>query len=361
MRILSVQNSGSIPLISKSFQAMARLCDLRTIIRAVFSSTLKSFAIMTDNLLSPSKNAYSRWEEDKQSLLLLRRVRLKLTFNFSLPFFGIEDDPTSPKVYQPYLDPEGDILLLETFLNNDPSLSPPNQGNYLPEVRKKLKICEAKYEKSSVDEPPEVELEDLPSHLEYAFLEGDNKLLKVMASLPTRRVNSPSNTSIIALLILKNDLLRIKESLFQTKNGIRLMLAPRLSKAKHSAIPGKSHGIKHLPGSPNFLGNFLRRTTEKCSFNGVWAISLNFSLFLIKALRVESNYRLRDWRSNGLRSEDWLFRLDNLRVKNPLLKNLMFEESELGKLEVGKPGVDKQERKENQEVEFDLTSSEDDS
>nr|GEX30510.1 hypothetical protein [Tanacetum cinerariifolium] len=34
---------------------------------------------------------------------------------------------------------------------------------------------------------------------------------------------------------------------------------------------------------------------------------------------------------------------------------------DLGKLEVGKPGVDKQEREENQEVEFDLTSSEDDS
>nr|GEZ47760.1 hypothetical protein [Tanacetum cinerariifolium] len=53
-------------------------------------------------------------------------------------------------------------------------------------------------------------------------------------------------------------------------------------------------------------------------------------------------------------------------MKNPPLKHLVFEESELdkqelGKLEVGKPGVDKQEREENQEVEFDLTSSEDNS
>nr|GEU55922.1 reverse transcriptase domain-containing protein [Tanacetum cinerariifolium] len=30
--------------------------------------------------------------------------------------------------------------------------------------------------KSSIDEPPEVKLKDLPPHLEYAFLEGDNKL-----------------------------------------------------------------------------------------------------------------------------------------------------------------------------------------
>nr|GEX30428.1 DNA-directed DNA polymerase [Tanacetum cinerariifolium] len=64
----------------------------------------------------------------------------------------------------------------EAFLNDDPSLPPPNQGNYLPKVRKELKICEAKFDKSSVDEPPEVELKDLPPHLEYTFLEGDDKL-----------------------------------------------------------------------------------------------------------------------------------------------------------------------------------------
>nr|GEW81374.1 reverse transcriptase domain-containing protein [Tanacetum cinerariifolium] len=70
-------------------------------------------------------------------------------------FFAIEDDPTSSKVDQSYLDPEGDILLLEAFLNDDPSLPPPNQGNYMPEVHKELKIYEAKSEKSSVDEPLE--------------------------------------------------------------------------------------------------------------------------------------------------------------------------------------------------------------
>nr|GEV30039.1 reverse transcriptase domain-containing protein [Tanacetum cinerariifolium] len=70
-------------------------------------------------------------------------------------FLAIKDDPSSPEFYQPYLDPERDILLLEAFLNDDPSLPPPNQGNYLPEVRTELKIYEAKSDKSSVDEPPE--------------------------------------------------------------------------------------------------------------------------------------------------------------------------------------------------------------
>nr|GEU99680.1 reverse transcriptase domain-containing protein [Tanacetum cinerariifolium] len=68
-------------------------------------------------------------------------------------FLAIEDDPTSPKVNQSYLDPEGDMLLLEAFLNDDPSLPPLNQENYLPEVCKELKIYEAKSDKSSTDEP----------------------------------------------------------------------------------------------------------------------------------------------------------------------------------------------------------------
>nr|GEW14860.1 reverse transcriptase domain-containing protein [Tanacetum cinerariifolium] len=37
-------------------------------------------------------------------------------------FLALDDDPTSPKVDQSYLDPERDILLLEAFLNDDPSL-----------------------------------------------------------------------------------------------------------------------------------------------------------------------------------------------------------------------------------------------
>nr|GEX69028.1 reverse transcriptase domain-containing protein [Tanacetum cinerariifolium] len=86
-------------------------------------------------------------------------------------FLALEDDPTSPKVDQSYVDTKRDILLLEAFLNDKSSLPPPNQGNYFPEVRKELKIYEAKSDKSSIDEPPEVKLKDLPPHLKYVFLE----------------------------------------------------------------------------------------------------------------------------------------------------------------------------------------------
>ncbi|GJT27688.1 reverse transcriptase domain-containing protein [Tanacetum coccineum] len=69
-------------------------------------------------------------------------------------------------------DPEGDIVLLEKLLNNDPSS---------PLPPKELHFEELKIIKSFIDDPLELELKDLPSHLEYAFLEGTNKLPIVIA------------------------------------------------------------------------------------------------------------------------------------------------------------------------------------
>ncbi|GKF43762.1 hypothetical protein Tco_0130314, partial [Tanacetum coccineum] len=95
-------------------------------------------------------------------------------------FLALEDDPTSPEVDDSYYEPDGDILILEAYLNDDPS-PPPNQGNYFLEIRKELKVCEAKTDKYSIDEPPKVELKDLPPHLEYVFLDGDDKLPVIIA------------------------------------------------------------------------------------------------------------------------------------------------------------------------------------
>ncbi|GJW84794.1 reverse transcriptase domain-containing protein [Tanacetum coccineum] len=67
------------------------------------------------------------------------------------------------RIYDADFDPEGDLLLLEKLLNNDPSSPlPPN----------KLHFEEVKTIKSSIDDPPELELKDLPSHLEYACFES---------------------------------------------------------------------------------------------------------------------------------------------------------------------------------------------
>ncbi|GJT20513.1 reverse transcriptase domain-containing protein, partial [Tanacetum coccineum] len=69
-----------------------------------------------------------------------------------------------------YYDTEGDILYLEKLLNEDPSLTLPPMKN------DDLKQVDVTLTKPSIEEPPELELKDLPSHLEYAFLEGTDKL-----------------------------------------------------------------------------------------------------------------------------------------------------------------------------------------
>nr|GEY40565.1 reverse transcriptase domain-containing protein [Tanacetum cinerariifolium] len=90
-------------------------------------------------------------------------------------FLAVDDEPISPEFDATYYDPEGDILILEALLNSDPEPPLPNQQQYFPEAHKDLKVVEPKNNKSSNDEPPEVELKELPPHLEYAFLGENNK------------------------------------------------------------------------------------------------------------------------------------------------------------------------------------------
>nr|GEZ75507.1 hypothetical protein [Tanacetum cinerariifolium] len=104
-----------------------------------------------------------------------------LLFEEADAFLALEDDPNLPKINPFYYDLEGDILLLEAILNSEPLPPLLNHEQYMPSFKKELKVCEAKTVNSFVDEPPEVELKDLPPHLEYAFLKGDNKLPVIIA------------------------------------------------------------------------------------------------------------------------------------------------------------------------------------
>nr|GEZ66254.1 reverse transcriptase domain-containing protein [Tanacetum cinerariifolium] len=69
-------------------------------------------------------------------------------------------------------DSEGGILFLEKLLNEDPFQLPPMD----------LKLAEESKAKSSIEEPPGLELKELPSHIEYAFLEDSNKLAVIIVS-----------------------------------------------------------------------------------------------------------------------------------------------------------------------------------
>nr|GEX18891.1 DNA-directed DNA polymerase [Tanacetum cinerariifolium] len=96
-------------------------------------------------------------------------------------FIAIDDEPISPKIDATYYDPDEDILVLKALLNSDPLPPLPNQKDYYLEIHKDLKVIEPKENKSSVEEPHEVELKELPPHLEYAFL-GDNNKWPVIIS-----------------------------------------------------------------------------------------------------------------------------------------------------------------------------------
>ncbi|GKB22817.1 reverse transcriptase domain-containing protein [Tanacetum coccineum] len=77
-------------------------------------------------------------------------------------FTNVEDDYYNPKV---------DILYLEQLLNEDPFQLPPMDLKQIDETKAK----------SSIEEHPKLELKDLPSHLEYIFLEGNDKLPVIIA------------------------------------------------------------------------------------------------------------------------------------------------------------------------------------
>nr|GEW45762.1 retrovirus-related Pol polyprotein from transposon 17.6 [Tanacetum cinerariifolium] len=174
-------------------------------------------------------------------------------------FLALEDDPTSPKVDQSYFDPEEDILLLEAFLNDDPSLPPPNQGKYLRQVRKELKIYEPKTDKSSIDEPPEVELKDLPPHLEYVFLEVFMDDFSVFGN------SFQTCLSHLEKMLKRcedtNLCLNWEKSHFMVKEGI--VLGHKISKDEIEVDKAKLDVIAKLPHPTTVKGVVLGKCQEK--------------------------------------------------------------------------------------------------
>nr|GFB60891.1 reverse transcriptase domain-containing protein [Tanacetum cinerariifolium] len=117
---------------------------------------------------------------------------LDMTINRSLSSVVIH--LRSQEIEDSDFDTERDILILKAFLNNDPE-PPSNQKDYFLTVRKDLKVVEPKNQYSD-DEPPEVELMELPPHLEYAFM-GENKKWPVIIA---KDLNVNEKTALINVL-----------------------------------------------------------------------------------------------------------------------------------------------------------------
>nr|GEX34035.1 reverse transcriptase domain-containing protein [Tanacetum cinerariifolium] len=135
---------------------------------------------------------------------------------------------------------------------------------YLPQIRKELKICKDKNDKSSIDEHPEVELTDLPPHLDYAFLEGDDKLRVIIA----KDLSVEEKTSLIK--VLKSHKRAIAWKLSDIKG---IVLGHKISKNEIEVDKAKVDIIAKLPhptttkGIQSFLGHvgFYRRFIQDFS------------------------------------------------------------------------------------------------
>ncbi|GJT81230.1 reverse transcriptase domain-containing protein [Tanacetum coccineum] len=101
----------------------------------------------------------------------------------------LKHDDSIPSGVDGIYDYEGDTVYLEELLNvinSDPNLP----SSPVCEINVPEKI------KSSCEDPPDLELKDLPSHLEYAFLEGDDKLLIIIA----KNLKDEDKTTLIKVL-----------------------------------------------------------------------------------------------------------------------------------------------------------------
>ncbi|GJZ89933.1 hypothetical protein Tco_0661860 [Tanacetum coccineum] len=97
-------------------------------------------------------------------------------------------------------DSEEDIYMLEQLLNDDPFQLPLMD----------LKQSEVTEAKSSIEEPPELELKDLPSHLEYAFLEENDKLPVIIAKEEENEEQEEKEFDLEDILQIQDFILREK-------------------------------------------------------------------------------------------------------------------------------------------------------
>ncbi|GJR55799.1 reverse transcriptase domain-containing protein [Tanacetum coccineum] len=147
-------------------------------------------------------------------------------------FLALKVDPTSPEVDDSYYDPERDILLLEAFLNDDPSLPPPTQGNYLPE--------------------------DLPPHLEYTFLEGDDKLPVIIA----KDLSVEEKSALIKVLMLHKRSIAWKLS--DIKGYFQIPIDPRDQEKTTFTCPYGTFAYCRMPyGLCNAPGTFQRNCLSR--------------------------------------------------------------------------------------------------
>ncbi|GJT29221.1 reverse transcriptase domain-containing protein [Tanacetum coccineum] len=122
------------------------------------------------NFLNPMGNCKRQLVKTSRALIDVNKGELTLRIGSAAITYNLDQLRDTPP-----------ITLTDGTMMTEPPPPLPNHKQYMPGGRKELELCEAKTIEPSVHEPPEVELKELPPHLEYAFLEGDNKLPVIIA------------------------------------------------------------------------------------------------------------------------------------------------------------------------------------
>ncbi|GKB71877.1 hypothetical protein Tco_0933289, partial [Tanacetum coccineum] len=170
------------------------------------SSTSGNPTSSLDPILSTSSPSLAPFEEGD---FIFEEIEACLT-NDSIPPVIDDDD----------FDPKGDLNLLEKLLNNNPSS---------PLPPKELHVEELKIVKSSIDDPPELELKDLPSHLEYAFLEGTDKLPVIIAKNLKEDEKQDAKPRLLRWILLLQEF----DVIIRDKKGAENLAADHLSRLEN--------------------------------------------------------------------------------------------------------------------------------
>nr|GFA73825.1 reverse transcriptase domain-containing protein [Tanacetum cinerariifolium] len=146
-----------------------------------FTSTIKSLLTNKDKVFELAKIPLN----ENCSAMLLKN--LGDPGKFLISFVDFEADPRVPlilrrsflRIGRALIDVYGEEITLR--VNDEAVTFNLNQTTRYSSIYDDLSQGEVVKAKSSIEEPPELELKDLPSHLEYAYLEGVDKLPVIIA------------------------------------------------------------------------------------------------------------------------------------------------------------------------------------
>nr|GFB60219.1 DNA-directed DNA polymerase [Tanacetum cinerariifolium] len=155
--------------------------------------------------------------------------------------YFLNDETIPTGIDHSFYDPEGDILFLEKLLNEDPFQLPPMD----------LKLAEETKEKSFIEEPPELELKELPSDLENAFLKESDKLPVIIA----KDLKDVEKEALIK--VLKSHKRAIAWKISDIKGYFQIPIDPQDQEKTTFTCPYETFAYRRMPfGLCNALGTF---------------------------------------------------------------------------------------------------------